>query len=83
MVPRLQRSSSLSKMKVMNEQESEQGFPMVLTFRRVRADSQGWPQSMKHGPESCKVGRLKYFLIPPASEFSWGTVSISSVFWEP
>jgi len=38
-VPRLQRGSSLSKMKVMNEQESEQGFRMVLMFTRASADS--------------------------------------------
>lgn len=81
-VPRLQRSSSLSKMKVMNNQESEQGFPMVLMFTRASTDSQGWPQAIKHGPESCRGGRLKYFLILPAFEFSWGRVSISSVSWD-
>lgn len=81
-VHRLQRSSSLSKRKVMNEQESEQGFPMMLMFTGASTDSQGWPQAIKHGPESCRGGRPKYFSIPFACEFPWGRASIVSTSWD-
>lgn len=70
--PVVPRSSFLSKMKVMNEQKSEQGFPMVPMCTRAISDFQGWPQVIKHGPESCRGGRLKHFLIFPASEFTCG-----------
>lgn len=73
MVPRVQKSSSLSKVQVMSEQESEQDFLMVLIFTRASTDSQGWPQAIKHGPRQSNMG----------SEFFWGRVSISSVSWDP